>query len=257
MLHQLKSYGKFLFRSTNQHGVHSPFVYNLVTQCFYDNKKYVAYATLKKHRKKILADTSIISITDFGAGSRVFKSNERAVHAIAKNAGISTKRQELLLRLATYFQPESILELGTSLGMGTMALALGAPSAKITTVEGCAATSAKAETYFKAFGIENINVETSTFEAFFQHTHSKTFNFVLVDGNHNKEATLAYFKTLLKYTNNDSVFIFDDIYWSPQMTEAWQEIIRHPDVTVSIDTFQWGLVFFRKEQLKQHFVVRT
>ena len=178
------------------------------------------------------------------------------MNSIAKNAGVSVKRQQLLFRLAQYFKPEQVLELGTSLGMGTMALALGVPSAEITTAEGCAATSATAKAYFKDFGIKNIVVETSTFEAFFQHTTADRFDFVYVDGNHSKKETLQYFLTLLKYANNDSVFIFDDIYWSPEMTEAWQEIIAHPKVTVSIDTFQWGLVFFRKEQPKQHFSIR-
>ena len=256
MYHQFKSYLNFLFRSTNQHGVHSPFVFDLVTNCFYDKKNYTAYSTLKKHRNRLLANPSAISITDFGAGSRVFKNNQRPVHAIAKNAGISAKRQRFLFRLAQYVKPETILELGTSLGMGTMALALGAPSAKITTVEGCSETSALANTYFKDFGIKNIQLERSTFEAFFQLTTAETFDLVYIDGNHNKEATLQYFKLLLKFATNDSLFIFDDIYWSQEMTEAWQEIIAHPKVTVSIDTFWWGIIFFRKEQPKEHFRIR-
>ena len=36
MLFRIKTYVNFLLRSTNQHGVHSPFVYNLVTKCFYN-----------------------------------------------------------------------------------------------------------------------------------------------------------------------------------------------------------------------------
>ncbi len=236
--------------------MHSPFVYALVTNCFYDKKHHAGYDILKQHRKKLLADTSTISITDFGAGSRVFKSNERPVTAIAKNAGISIKRQQLLSRLAQYFSPDTVLELGTSLGMGTMALALGVPLGEVTTVEGCVATSEKASYYFSAFDVKNIHLETSTFESFFRETTSETFDLVYVDGNHSKDATLQYFEMLLKYAHNDSVFIFDDIYWSKEMTEAWQEIVAHPKVTVSIDTFQWGLVFFRKEQLKEHFSIR-
>ena len=227
-----------------------------MTQCFYDRKKYDAYQTLKNHRNELRKDTTTISITDFGAGSRVFKSNERLVTAIAKNAGITQKRQQLLFRLAQYFKPDTILELGTSLGMGTMAMTLGVPSAKITTVEGCKATSAKATHYFENFDIKNIQLKTSTFETFFQQTTSENFDLVYIDGDHSKNATLQYFETLLKYNNNDSVFIFDDIYWNKEMTEAWQEIVAHPKVTVSIDTFQWGLIFFRKEQLKEHFAIR-
>ncbi|MBL7882976.1 MAG: class I SAM-dependent methyltransferase, partial [Bacteroidia bacterium] len=39
-------------------------------------------------------------------------------------------------------------------------------------------------------------------------------------------------------------------------TEAWEEIKRHPKVTVTIDLFFIGLVFFRKEQAKQHFIIK-
>lgn len=48
MLFRIKTYLKFLLRSTNQHGVHSPFVYTLITKCFYDKKKKHSYASLNK-----------------------------------------------------------------------------------------------------------------------------------------------------------------------------------------------------------------
>jgi len=88
------------------------------------------------------------------------------------------------------------------------------------------------------------------------HQKKEKFDLVYFDGNHQKEATLKYFKTLLSSAHNDSVFIFDDIHWSKEMQEAWREIIAHPEVQVSIDTFQWGLIFFRKEQVKQDFTIR-
>ena len=257
MLYQLQSYLKFLIRSGNQHGVHSPFVYNLITKCFYDKKKYNAYPIIEKYRAVLRNDRDVISITDFGAGSKVFKDNKRPVYAIAKNAGVTKKRQQLLCRLSNYFQPKTILELGTSLGLGTVAMNLGNPSAKITTVEGCTAISAKAQHYFTNFKLENIHLKTSSFNDFFQQKTSETFDFVYVDGNHSKEATLRHFKALLPRVNNDTVLIFDDIYWSPEMTAAWRTVISHHQVTVSIDTFQWGFVFFRKEQPKQHFYIRV
>ena len=62
---------------------------------------------------------------------------------------------------------------------------------------------------------------------------------------------------LLPKTHNDSIFIFDDINWSKGMQEAWNKIKAHPQVSVSIDTFFWGMVFFRKEQVKEHFKIRV
>ncbi|MEM7086995.1 MAG: class I SAM-dependent methyltransferase [Bacteroidota bacterium] len=255
MLYQIKSYLKFLLRSTNQHGVHSPFVFDLVTRCFYDTTSYPEYVILKRHRQNLLDSTETIEVKDFGAGSRVFKGNIRKVWAIARNAGVTAKRQRLLFRLAHYFKPENILEMGTSLGLGTIALGLGNAGAKVVTVEGCPQTSEKAKALFQQFKLDQINLHNETFETFLERDDQK-YDLVYIDGNHDKERTLRYFQLLLQRVQNGSVLIFDDIYWSKAMTEAWQEIKAHPKVTVSIDTFQWGMVFFRKEQKKEHFYLR-
>lgn len=257
MWYTIKSYVNFLLKSNNQHGIHSPFVYDLITKCFYDSTDYSAYKSLKKFKKKLLQNNIEIEITDFGAGSRVFKTNKRKVSSIAKNAGITLKRQQLLFRLVKYFNSESILELGTSLGLGTAAISYANPLAKITTIEGCPNTSKVAQTLFDEFKLNNIQLQNSTFEDFFKLYPSEKYDLVYVDGNHNKEHTLKYFKRLLNQVNSNSILIFDDIYWSPEMTEAWQKIIQDPKVTVSIDTYYWGLIFFRKEQEKQHFTIRV
>lgn len=256
MFYQLKSYILFLIKSTNQHGVHSPFLYDLVTNCFYDRTKHPEYSILSDFRKKRLQSSQVIEVTDFGQGSRVFKSNSRKVSQIAKYVGISQKRQRLLFRLARYLKPELILELGTSLGMSTAAMALGNPTSKVISLEGCTNTAMVARENFNAIPLKQIELYTQTFETYFEENPSKKYDLIFVDGNHNKESTLRYFELLLKNTTSDSVLIFDDIYWSPQMTEAWEEIRQHPKVTVSVDTFQWGVIFFRTEQQKEHFTIR-
>ena len=256
MVYQIKSYIKFLFRSRNQHGVHSPFVYELITKCFYDRTHYSEYNTFNEYRKKLKKDQSKISVTDMGVGSRVFDSHQlREVRDIAQYAGIRKKRQRLLFRVAKYLKSEQSLELGTSLGLATTALSLANPSCAVTTIEACSNTSEKANSYFKDFGLRNINTVVSTFDSFLNKNSSK-YDLVFIDGDHSKEGTLRYFELLRNRTYNDTLIIFDDIYWSRGMTEAWQEIIASEDVTVSIDTFFWGLAFFRKEQKKEHFVIR-
>lgn len=259
MFQIIKAYIAFLWSSKNEHGVHSPFVFNLVTKCFYDKKNYAEYSILKNYRNSLLQNKNTIEVTDFGAGSRVFKSNTRAINQIVENAGISGKRAELLFRIANYFKPGNILEIGTSLGLATSALSLGNPGARIITLEGCPNTSTIAKNEFGKFNLENIQSEVTEFSAYL-----KTFNFqpsafglIYFDGNHSKQATLDYFELLLPTTTNESVWIFDDIHWSDDMEEAWEIIKKHPKVTVTIDTFQWGIVFFRCEQPKEHFVIRT
>lgn len=259
MLFQVKSYLKFLWNSKNEHAVHSPFVFSLLTKCFYDKKTKPEYAILKKYRKSLLENKNFIEVTDFGAGSKVFKSNKRQVSKIAKTAGISSKRAELLFRVTNYFKPERILEIGTSLGLATSALALGNPKAKVTTIEGCPNTANVAKSQLNDFDCGNVENIVSEFESFLisENLQSKIYNLIYFDGNHSKKATLAYFELLLPTINNDSVWIFDDIHWSEDMEEVWEIIQNHPKVKVTIDTFQWGFVFFRYEQPKQHFTIRV
>lgn len=259
MLFQIKSYIKFLWHSKNEHAVHSPFVFNLLTKCVYDKKSKSEYTILKKYRNSLLENKNTIEVTDFGAGSRVFKSNARQIAQITKTAGISPKRAELLFRITNYFQPDTILEIGTSLGLATSALTLGNPKASIATLEGCPETAKIAQQQFQKFNFNNVNSIIIEFNDYLKNHQLSTINHQLIyfDGNHSKKATLEYFELLLSTVNNESLWIFDDIHWSPEMEKAWEIIKNHPKVTVSIDTFQWGLVFFRYEQPKQHFTIRT
>ena len=260
MLQIIKSYLKFLYKFKNEHGVHSPFVFDLVTKCFYDKTKYPDYSILKNYRKSLLENKNFIEVTDFGAGSRVFKSNRRQISKIAKTAGISPKRAELLFRITKYFQPETILEIGTSLGLATSALSLGNTNAKITTLEGCPNTLPVAKNLFQVSGFKLKNIEfiNTEFSSYLETaTGNCDWKLIYFDGNHSKQATLEYFELLLPTITNETVWIFDDIHWSKDMEEAWETIKNHPKVTVTIDTFQWGIVFFRTEQEKEHFTIRV
>jgi predicted O-methyltransferase YrrM len=272
MLFQIKSYLKFLWHSKNEHAVHSPFVFNLITKCFYDTKskpdpsgseQAKQYAILKNYRNSLLENKNTIEVNDFGAGSKVFKSKTRQISKIAKTAGISSKRAELLFRITNYFQPAVILEIGTSLGLATSALALGSQSvrtkAKITTLEGCPNTMAMAKNQLQLFNFENVNCIVAEFSAYLSTSNFPlpTSHLIYFDGNHSKKATLEYFELLLPTICNETLWIFDDIHWSPEMEDVWEIIKKHPKVTVTIDTFQWGIVFFRQEQPKEHFVIRV
>ena len=257
MLFLVKSYLKFLWYSKNEHAVHSPFVFSLITKCFYDTKSKPEYSILKNYRKSLLENKKTIEVTDFGAGSRVFKSNTRGVSKIAQTAGISPKRAQLLLRMLHYFQPETVLEIGTSLGLATAALSLGNVKAKITTLEGCPATAKEAQLQFQKFQFQNIDSVITKFNDYLNNLQpDRQYQLIYFDGNHSKQATLDYFELLLPTITNDTVWIFDDIHWSSEMEAAWEIIKNHSKVTVTIDTFQWGLVFFRYEQEKEHFVIR-
>lgn len=255
-MHQQLQYIKFLPTSSNQHGVHSPFVYNLVTKCLYNKTNHPEYQKIKAYRAALLNKQDTLEITDFGSGSKIFKSNTRPISRITKTSGTTLKRAKLLFRLLQYLNPKSILELGTNLGIATYTMAIANPEAIITSIEGCPNLSKFTAEQLKKNTVTNVKLINNTFLEALKEDSNSSYDLIFIDGDHSKESTLSYFNQLLPKVHNDTVIIFDDIHWSKEMTEAWKLIKHNPNVTVSIDTFFWGLVFFRKEQKKEHFKIR-
>jgi len=254
----LKSYLKHRLVAKTRHGVHSPFVYKLVDEVIYDYSSNAAYDEIEQQRKVLLKDPRVINITDLGAGSHVNNNKQRSVKDIAKNALKPAKLAQLIFRLARERQPRNIIELGTCLGITTSYLAKAVPAAKVVTIEGCPETAKVAAGNFDSLHVNNTQLLTGNFDTIFPDVINAEdkLDFVYVDGNHRKEATLNYFKWCLPKINENTLIIFDDIYWSKGMEEAWEEIKSHPQVTVTIDLFWIGLVYFRKGQKKEHFSIR-
>ncbi len=241
--------------STNHHGVHSPFVYQLITKCIYNQNKDKEYALLNQYRSELYSDKMTIEVEDFGKGSRVFKHTTREINKIARHVGVTKSKQQLIYRLSEYVQTKNSLELGTSLGMGSIALSRN-HHCNVTTIEGCNNTAEVAKKYFKKYNFKTIELRQGTFEWALTDEQKKIWDLVFFDGNHTYSATMSYFNLLLKSKHNNSIFIFDDIYISKEMTLAWNEIKKNKQVSVSIDLFHLGLVFFRNEQPKQDFKIR-
>lgn len=241
------------------HGMHSPFVFELIQKVLNDQKKYEEYDKVEGLRKNLLSDNTIIQVEDFGAGSSVTKSNSRTISSIAKNAAKSKKIGQLLFRMVRYYQPKNIVELGTSLGITSSYLAMANPDATMTTMEGAGEIAKRAKENFEKMNMDHVELVQGNFDDTLSMVIQQfpTIDFAFVDGNHRQEPTERYFKTLLEKTNNNSVLIFDDIHWSSEMEAAWETIKNHPSVRGSIDLFFIGMVFFRQEfKEKQHFIIR-
>jgi len=255
-MHQFIAYIKFILSATNQHGVHSPFIYNFVTKCLYDKTKYSDYGLINNYRRLLKSSDKILQVIDRGEGSKSLNSKRRKVRRMVNISSSSNKEAQLLYRLSQYFNINTILELGTSLGVGTYAFALSNKHTRVTSIEGCKKTSEFTQSKLNILGIENIAFQIGAFFEAIPNLNQPSYDCIYFDGHHNKVATIEYFEMLLPKANNNSVFIFDDIYWSKGMTEAWQHIKNHESVRVTVDCFHLGFVFFRKEQAKEHFKIR-
>ena len=254
-------YLRYYFTAANGkgHGIHSPFVFEFITRVLNDTIHYPEYATIESLREDALKNHKEITINDLGAGSGQTKSNTRTISSIARNAAKPKKFGQLLYRMAKFYKPSTIVELGTSLGFTTAYLATGNAAAKVITMEGSENVLAEAQFHFDRLTLENIRTVIGNFDDVLDPTISAltSIDLAFIDGNHRYEPTLRYFNSLLSKTNNESIIILDDIHWSAEMEKAWEHCKDHSSVTLSIDLFFIGILIFRKEiKEQQHFVIR-
>jgi len=241
------------------HGIHSPFVFDFIKNVLNDTRDFYAFSPIESLRQQLKTDNTILQVDDLGAGSRVSKSNQRAVSEIAKNALKSKKLAQFLFRLVNYYQPKTILELGTSLGITTAYLAAANANARVYTIEGVPAIAEIARRNFRQLNLYNTQLVEGSFDLVLPILLEKIkqVDLVFIDGNHRLEPTLQYFESILKYSNEHTIMILDDIHWSAEMELAWKKIGQHPAIMCTVDLFFLGLVFLRKDfKEKQNFVIR-
>lgn len=241
------------------HGVHSPFVFDFITNVLNDDRHFYSYDSIEQIRQNVLKDNKVLTITDFGAGSTVSKSNQRKVRDIARSALKPKKFAQLMFRIVNYYGVKTILELGTSLGITTSYLASANLQGTVYTFEGAMEVAAIAKDNFNHLALNNIYVIEGNFDDTLEPAVKRIniIDFAFIDGNHRKEPTIRYFEQLLEKATESSIFIFDDIHWSRGMEEAWDYIRQHLSVKLTIDLFFIGIVFFRKEnKVSQHFKIR-
>ena len=291
MLNRIKiavRFVQFYWRAKTRYDVHSPFVFQFVEDVLEDDRLFYVFRDAEILRGELLNSKDSVEVEDFGAGSHVSGlKKKRKISAIA-NAALSPAFQcEWLFRIAQFTKPLTVIELGTSLGVSTLYLTEGSPrSAKIRTLEGSSDIAALArrnfDWYYDTFlkiGLQRHNPDMLDFNYYEKNvktdfeknkiqivvgkfdetlqttlTELQKLDFAFIDGNHRRQPTLDYFHQCLAHTHTGSVLIFDDIHWSTEMESAWEDIKQHPSVTLTIDLFWCGLVFFRTENReKEHF----
>lgn len=248
----------FRAKANNRHGIHSPFVYELYGEVLNTSKNYYCFGPIESLRAAYLIHKGRIPNIDYGAGAAESRSNEIAISTIANKSLQKPQSAALLFKMIDFFQSKTIIELGTSLGITTCYLAMANKKANVYSIEGNPHISAIAESCIKRLNIKNAKLLVGKIEDRLPEllTTLPTVDFVLFDANHQYKPTMAYFEQCLRKSNEFSVFVFDDIYWSNEMKAAWQAIIKHPAVTLSIDCYDFGLIFFRKGRAKEHFMLK-
>ena len=235
-------------------GVHSPFIFYFSKFVLYEKNPFYVFSEIESVRKSLKKDDGIITITDFGMG----KSGDKKIKDIASKSLKSKKYGQLLYRIARFGKCETILELGTSLGITTSYLASANVAANCVTMEGCPEIARKAQENFDSLQLKNISVVVGDISKNLSSVieNLEKIDLLFIDANHNSSAVLNYFDQCQSKIHNNSIMIIDDISWSKDMEYAWQTIKNSEKVSATIDLFQMGIVFFNPDLHKKKYKMR-
>jgi predicted O-methyltransferase YrrM len=253
----LFDYIKYLLLAKTRHGTHSPFVYAFADRVLYQKYENPVFYDIELIRQKMLQSPTKVNMLDLGAVEK--KTYQSTVQKIAASAAKNSKYAKLLHRICAAYSPEYCIELGTNLGISAMYQASGLQNGHLYTLEGNPKLLEIANYNFEKTGLqEKITSIEGNFDQSLPLLLSQLprVDYAFIDGNHRKDATLHYVDLIWQKCHNHSIIILDDIRWSSEMEEAWHLLEKDSRFHVSIDLFMVGILFVRKEQEKENFILR-
>ena len=254
----INDYIHYRINAKNRHGIHSPFVYDLVEQYLYKELSNQLYEPIEKIRIELLQNKSQLNFEDLGAGSKKVKTNKPTVKSLAKNSLKPAKYAKLIAQIGQYISAKTIIELGTSLGTTSLYISRLNPQATVYTIEGSPEIARIAQLQFDKLQATNIELRIGNFNQELPKLLGECSppDLLFIDGNHTYEATLRYFEMALEYSHSQTLFIFDDINWSDGMKQAWNDLKNHPRVSISMDFFYLGVVSINPDFSKEEFIIQ-
>lgn len=260
LLHFLEHTFKHYVNATWIDVLHSPFVFALYNQCIRRKRKDDRFVAIENLRNSLLKDATPVMQLDLGAYADRTGTRHRTVSQIARQDTKPKRMATILHDLVRFTGSEYCIELGTSLGLTSAYIAEAlSPNGMLHTIEGASEIASKAAQNLQKLGYtQNVQQHVGSFDEILPRILAEIprVDLVYIDGNHSYEATLRYTEMIKPYLHNNTVIVFDDIYWSAGMTDAWEEIKADKLVRVTVDLCFIGLVFFRNEQARQHFKLR-
>jgi len=249
----IKSYLSYRFNCTKASKVNHLFIKRLNHSVF-SKLNQINDKEIQNYIKLLSVNKTLLKVTDLGAGSKNTKSAERSIKSIVNSASITPRFGCLLQLLIQEFKCKTVLELGTSLGVGTSYLALQ-KSTNVYTIEGCPTISGFTQN--KLSHLSNVNFYIGEFSSQLNDvlTQSGSPDLIYIDGNHTYNATVNYFEYCIENASPNAILVFDDIHWSRGMEKAWDEIVKSKDVSISIDLFRMGIVFLDQSLDEKDFVL--
>lgn len=240
-----------------RHGTHSPFVYKLTDEVIYDFSAKKPYEHIEQQRKKLLNDDRLVTVNDVTKPVNFIKNQTITTRKLAKHWLKTPKIDQLIYRLILNHNPKKLLEFGTGLGITTAYLANAVPKTSITTIDCFPALTNIAQNCFATLNITNVKTLTGNPEHLLAQASNDTIlDVICFNEKLDDENLLHYFNLCLNAIDEKSMIIINGIYRNEKRKAAWTAIKNHPKVTVTIDLFWMGLVYFKTDQAEEDFRIR-
>ena len=220
----------FYIRHRKGHGIHSPYLFEFVSEVLFNSEKIECPAPVRNEHRKLYRESAFV-----------------------RRSSVSGKYGFLLYRITRWFRPEMIVELGTGMGISTLYLSAGSPDTPLHSIERNRERAALAAQLICRLNPGPVSIHWGEMEEKLEDISPMIPQRFLafVDGNHHYTPTMHYLAKLVERAGNEAVIIMDDIYWSREMQRAWREILSWPEVRVSIDLFHMGILLLRKDLQKR------
>jgi predicted O-methyltransferase YrrM len=256
-IHSLKHYILYAYRSKTKYKIHSPFVFDFIRDILESSNRSFPKLPSDLRNYYIKYNQKIDIEMNAGEGSLVLNDKPTSTKSLITTIGIPQKYGKILYKLTEKYKCRNIIELGTSFGISTSYLAAN-KDCKVQSIDANKQIQDIAKEAFQKLKTSNTVFISARFDEVLKDlcSQSNEISLIFIDGDHNKDATIRYFNTCLPYLHENTIMVFDDIYWSKGMTEAWNHICNQKEVSLSIDLYRLGILFFRKEQKqKEHFIL--
>ncbi len=238
----------------DQFSQQSPFIFQIYTrlvQFLKENKS--GDLEIEKFRETLLRDSSTIPVLDLGAGSKKVPETHRSISRITRYSTSNIKFAQLYQYFCSLTPAETVIELGTCVGISTRYLS-EKTKGRLLTFEGSEEIQNIARRNPLPARAEFIlgPIEKTLPEAL---ESVPAVDFALIDANHTYQGTIGSFNTLVPKIHPKAILAIGDIHWTPEMEKAWEEIKSRPEVKLTLDFFECGIVFFDTPGEKSHLVL--
>ena len=215
-------------------GVHSPFAFALITRVINERWGFYCYDDIELIRRQL-----------------VHKGSTGVRREIKRSHG------QLLFRVVNYFKPKRILQIGSPAGIATLYLTSYASDIQCIALEADAESARETAWCMRKYAHAPAEVLTGDYKETLPQALQKlgTLDFAFFHAASRKGENRAWVEEALKHIHPDSVFFFEGIRANAEMRQLWKELCLRPEVILSFDLYNIGLLFFNPRLHKQNYIV--